>query len=100
MLKTFRSYQLAVNFYKLATKQSARYYLKNQLERAASSIALNLAEGSAKDSAKDRRRFYQIALGSTRECESIVQLLGNRAGTLQQPIDILARHVYKLVKSL
>ena len=66
--------------------------------RAASSVALNLSEGSAKRSPADRRRFYEIALGSVRECEAIVELL--EAKRLKEPVDKLARHVYKLVRAL
>ena len=68
--------------------------------RAASSIALNLSEGSAKSSNADRRRFYEIALGSCRECEAIVELLEPGSQTLKEPVDKLARHVYKLVRAL
>ena len=80
--------------------QSAPYYLKDQLVRAASSVALNLSEGSAKRSPKDRRRFYEIALGSMRECEAIVELLSPDSKPLREPADKLARHVYRLVHSL
>ena len=61
-------------------------------------MALNLSEGSAKRSPADRRRFYEIALGSVRECEAIVELL--EAKRLKEPVDKLARHVYKLVRAL
>ena len=100
MLQTFRSYHLAVEFYRLARSQSAPRHLRDQLMRAASSIALNLSEGSAKSSRADRRRLYEIALGSVRECESIVELLIPDSRKLESPIDILARHVFKLVHSL
>ena len=100
MLHTFRSYQLAVEFYRLAQGQSAPRNLRDQLLRAASSIALNLSEGSAKRSSADRRRFYEIGLGSVRECEAIVELLKPQSASLVEPIDKLARHVYKLVQAL
>jgi len=100
MLHKFRSYKLAVQFYQVAQRQKAPGHLKNQLHRAASSVALNLSEGSAKGSPADRKRFYEIALGSVRECEAIVELLGPQAKTLEQPVDLLARHVYKLVRAL
>ncbi len=41
--------------------------MKNQFQRAMLSIVLNLAEGSAKSSHKERRKFYEISLGSLRE---------------------------------
>ncbi len=68
--------------------------------RAASSVALNLSEGSAKTSKADRRRFYEIALGSVRECEAIVELLEPDSQKLKSPVDILARHVFNLVRAL
>jgi four helix bundle protein len=100
MLYRFRSYQLAVGFYRLARAQSAPRYLKDQFERAASSVALNLSEGSAKRSINDRRRYYEIALGSVRECEACIALLGKSASHLEEPCDKLARHVYRLVQAL
>ena len=100
MLQRFRSYQLAVEFYRAARAQSAPRHLKDQLMRAASSVALNLSEGSAKSSNADRRRFYEMALGSCRECEAIVELLDPTSKPLKEPVDKLARHVYKLVRAL
>jgi four helix bundle protein len=100
MLHKFKSYQLAVQFYREARGQSAPRHLKDQLLRAASSIALNLSEGSAKRSIADRRRFYEIALGSVRECEAIVELLEPHSDKLKEPIDKLARHTYNLVRAL
>ena len=100
MLHQFRSYQLAIAFYRLAQGQKAPRHLRDQLLRAASSIALNLGEGSAKRSTADRRRFFEIALGSVRECETIVVLLAPHSESLREPIDKLARHVYRLVHAL
>ena len=100
MLQTFRSYQLAVEFYRMAQGLRAPHHLKDQLRRASSSIALNLSEGSAKDSRADRRRFYFIALGSVRECEAIIELLKPESDSLAMDVDRLARHVYKLCQSL
>lgn len=52
------------------TKSFPRPYweLANQLQRAALSATLNIAEGSAKTSDKDFNRFIEISLGSINEC--------------------------------
>ncbi len=59
---------------------------------------MNLAEGSAKTSKKDQVRFYEIALGSIRECEAIFDLLDQ--ATPRRDLDVLARHVFNLVRAL
>ena len=41
--------------------------LADQLYRAVGSIAANIAEGYSRQSGKDQARFYEYALGSTRE---------------------------------
>lgn len=42
--------------------------VKDQLDRASTSIPLNIAEGNGKYSPKDRCRFFDIAHGSALEC--------------------------------
>ncbi len=49
-----------------------------QLERASTSIPLNIAEGNAKSSYRDRARYWQIALGSTFECAAVLDVLAAR----------------------
>ncbi len=65
-MQKFKTYQLAINFYRNSRKLNLREPLKNQFHRASLSIVLNLAEGSAKPTAKERRKFYRISLGSLR----------------------------------
>jgi four helix bundle protein len=100
MLHNFRSYQLAVQFYRQAKGLKLPYHLKDQFLRAASSVALNLSEGSAKETVKDRRRFYRIALGSIRECQAVIDLASPTADHLEQSLTLLAKHVFKLCKAL
>ena len=47
----------------------------NQLDRASTSIPLNIAEGNGKYDAKDRCRFFDIAHGSALECAAGLDVL-------------------------
>ncbi len=93
----FRTLEIAKKFYREAKGLRLKQPLKNQYDRALLSIVLNLAEGSAKPTAKDRKKFYSIALGSFREVQTIVELTDN--WTLFQKSDVLGAHLYKLVKN-
>src|SRR5690349_3926003 len=49
--------------------------VKDQLDRASTSIALNIAEGNGKYGPKDRCRFFDIAHGSALECAAGLDIL-------------------------
>ncbi|NMC63781.1 MAG: four helix bundle protein [SAR324 cluster bacterium] len=97
-MKDFRTYNLAVSFYAQASTLKLERHLKEQLLRAASSVALNLAEGSGRSSKADQRRFFSIAFGSLRECQAILDLVGLKDSKVLGA-DNLAAHVYCLLKS-
>jgi len=96
LLNHFRTYELAVALYRLCKEIALPHYLKDQLLRASSSVALNLAEGSAKPSQKDKLRFYHIALGSLRETQAILDLEPIATRSLIKSVDLLGAHLYKL----
>ena len=48
------------------TAISAKAAAKDQLDRASTSIPLNIAEGNGKFSAKDRARFFEMARAAPR----------------------------------
>lgn len=95
-LKTFRTYQLAVEFHRACRTLRLPGYLKDQLLRASSSVALNVAEGSAKPTAPDQRRFYAIALGSLRESQAALDLLGAAPTEIVSLADQLGGCLYRL----
>lgn len=47
----------------------------NQLDRASTSIPLNIAEGNGKFTAPDRCRFFDTARGSSLECAACLDVL-------------------------
>jgi four helix bundle protein len=53
----------------------ARVAARDQLDRASTSVALNLAEGNAKRSYAERSRFFEIARGSGVECAACLDVL-------------------------
>lgn len=63
-----------------ALAKGARPALRDQLERASSSIALTLAEGCARRTRRDRHHFFSIAQGCwTSPLCGLVQLTGPSA---------------------
>lgn len=67
-----RACQFAVSIYEL-TRTWHDYGLKNQIERAAVSIASNIAEGSERGG-KDFVRFLRIAAGSAAEVRTQIYI--------------------------
>lgn len=105
-------YQRSTDFYDsvhvfLKQRNSLPSYLKNQLGRAALSIPLNIAEGSAKFSERDRWNFYIIARGSVFECAAIFRIM-KREGEVDsdfeakavQSLDEISRMLFALIKNL
>lgn len=58
----------------LSGKLSAR----DQLDRASTSIVLNIAEGNGKRSPADRCRYFDVARGSVVECAACLDVLSVR----------------------
>jgi len=99
ILKNFRTYHLAVEFYRLALALKLPRHLKEHLSRAASSVVLNLAEGAGRRTPNDQRHFFTIAFGSLRESQAILDLALTPSLKASACADKLAAHVYRLVNS-
>ena len=99
-MKPFFALELAVEVYQSTKDLRLPAHLKSQYLRACSSIALNLSEGSAKPTQSDRRKFYFIALGSLRECQTILRLHGLEKGDVWQKIDFLGVCIYRLCQAV
>jgi four helix bundle protein len=73
-------YQAAIQFLALAAEASGSVprgnaSLLDQLRRAASSIALNIAEAAGRNGADDAAQRYAIARGSAMECAAVLDTL-------------------------
>ena len=98
-MKNFRTYHVAVEFYRLTRALSLPRHLKDQLNRAASSAVLNLAEGSGRSTPDDQKRFFIIAMGSIRESQAILALAEGTNAELTDSADKLAAHTYRLIQN-
>lgn len=97
MRTNFRTLILAEEFYGKAEKTKfKKQCLQNQFDRSLLSIVLNLSEGNAKPTAKDRRKFFYIALGSLREVQALLRISGLEM--LLKDSDSLGAHLYCLCK--
>lgn len=98
MKKKFRTLELAMELYHEASKlKLGNSVLQNQYDRALLSIVLNLSEGSAKPTRKDRRKFYYISYGSFREVVTILKL--NAVYQYSDQLNILGAHLWKLAQN-
>ncbi len=105
-------YQKAIDFADIAYRATKhfpddeRYGLSSQFQRAATGIALNIAEGTGGTKA-EFKRFVRIALRSARECVAITEV-ASRTGYfdetqrefLREKLAELSRMLTGLAKSL
>ena len=59
--------------------------LVDQLDRASTSIPLNIAEENGKFTGADRCRFFDIARGSALECAASLDVLRSKAAARRSP---------------
>ena len=73
-------YQLSIGYVAWVYEKSTDLgrnlrYARDQWLRACQSIPLNIAEGNGKATEADRRKYFEIALGSALECAAIQDIL-------------------------
>jgi len=82
-------------------------YLSDQLNRAAVSIATNIAEGNGRFTKPDRRNFFHIARGSVQECVPLLELArrqdlikAEQLDALKDELEVIARMISGLISGL
>jgi four helix bundle protein len=79
---------------------SAKTAAKDQLDRASTSIRLNVAEGNGKFSDKDRARFLKMARGSALECAACLDVLLVRKLASEEQVVPAKEHLVRIVQML
>jgi four helix bundle protein len=72
--------------------------VKDQLDRASTSIALNIAEGNGKYTPKDRCRFFDTAHGSALECAAGLDILVAKAKSTPDEIRLGKESIQRIVR--
>ncbi|MFW5731798.1 MAG: four helix bundle protein [Planctomycetota bacterium] len=105
MFENLQVYQKAVDLADQVaglTEQFPRgyYFLVDQLNRAALSIATNLAEGNGRFTKADRRNFFTIARGSAQECVPLLEIARRRGFIEQADHDELRKALEEIAKMI
>ena len=97
---------LAVDVYD-TFKNCKDYSLKDQMTRAAVSIASNIAEGAERNSSKEYVRFLHIAKGSAAELRTQIYIScrigiinNDRQKELTDKLKVISKMLQSLIKSL
>src|SRR5436190_12797752 len=97
-------YRESIAFYAwtgdLLNSISAKAAAKDQLDRASTSVPLNIAEGNGKFSAKDRARFLEIARGSALECAAALDVLVARKLVGLEQVESAKENLVRIVQML
>ena len=99
-------WQLALEYidlvYELAEKlpRSEDFNLKSQITRAATSIALNIAEGSTGQSDAEQNRFLGLAIRSLIETVACLRLIKRRNYVLEEILSSIDAQAQTLARKL
>jgi four helix bundle protein len=99
--KAFEFNSKVYRYLKSSTQLPA--YTKSQLGRASMSIMLNIAEGTGRNSPRDKKNFQVIARGSALECSSLITFLHHEAeidGKLKEDLLSLLEEISKMLYTM
>ena len=72
-------YQVALEFLRWVAARQKYFkgyaWLKDQINRASSSVVLNIAEGAGQRTPGAKKRHYRISLASSAECDSCLAVI-------------------------
>ena len=93
---------LVRDVYRLQQKfpQTETYALGDQVRRSASSVTSNIAEGSGRNSNKEKVHFIEIAYGSLMEAFSQLQIAQDLGYLTEQDIDTIRPQFISVAKML
>jgi four helix bundle protein len=74
--------------------------VRDQLDRASTSIPLNIAEGNGKFTSPDRCRFFDIARGSSLECAAGLDVLAAKGLCQEAEVAVGKELLLKIVLML
>jgi four helix bundle protein len=112
MFENLQVYQKAVDFADRVASHTESfprgyYFLVDQLNRAALSIATNLAEGNGRFTKPDRKNFFTIARGSVQERVPLLEIAMRRGfvtspdrADLKSNLEEMARMISGLINGL
>ncbi|MFY0628922.1 MAG: four helix bundle protein [Flavobacteriaceae bacterium] len=69
-----KAFHFSIRIYKITSSKTFDYNIKNQIQRAALSITLNIAEGFELQSNKQFVKFLYISKGSSGEVRSLLKI--------------------------
>jgi len=112
MFEKLEVYRKAVDFAEQITSLTDDFprgysFLTDQLNRAALSIATNIAEGNGRFTKPDRRNFFTIARGSVQECVPLLEIArrkemieNRRCAELRQDLETIAKMISGLISGM
>ena len=77
-----------------------RYNLVSQIRRAALSVYLNIAEGASRKSSVERKRFYEVAMGSVIEIDAALDVVADMGYVKKEKMEQLGFVMIKCFKIL